>query len=83
MSGRVKAVEMYVEKLQKRGIEAIRVATDIAFHSAGVLSPLAQPVREMLATDIQPRPATVPLYSTSDPDPRSNSLRDAEYWVHN
>ncbi|KAI4704831.1 Type I Iterative PKS [Alternaria sp. Ai002NY15] len=83
ISGRVKAVEMYVEKLQKRGIEAIRVATDIAFHSAGVLSPLAQPVREMLATDIQPRPATVPLYSTSDPDPRSNSLRDAKYWVHN
>ena len=83
ISGRVKAVEMYVEKLKERGIEAMRVATDIAFHSAGMLSPLAQPVRDILAKDIQPRPATIPLYSTSDPDPRSDSPRDAEYWIQN
>jgi 6-methylsalicylic acid synthase len=83
ISGKVKATETYVEKLKERGIKAIRVATDIAFHSAGMLSPLVQPVMEMLANDIQPRPATIPLYSTSDPDPRSGSLRDAKYWVHN
>ncbi|KAH6866466.1 6-methylsalicylic acid synthase [Alternaria rosae] len=83
ISGRVKATEIYVEKLKERGIEAMRVTTDIAFHSAGMLSPLAQPVREILAKYIQPRPATIPLYSTSDVDPRSDTLRDAEYWVHN
>jgi 6-methylsalicylic acid synthase len=83
ISGKVKATETYVEKLKERGIKAMRVATDIAFHSAGMLSPLAKPVTEMLAKDIQPRLATIPLYSTSDPDPRSDSLRDAQYWVHN
>ncbi|TVY19808.1 6-methylsalicylic acid synthase [Lachnellula arida] len=83
ISGNVKATETYAEQLKERGIKTMRVATDIAFHSAGMLSPLAQPVMEMLRKDIQPRSAMIPLYSTSDSNPRSGSLRDAEYWVHN
>ncbi|KAL1615173.1 Type I Iterative PKS [Neofusicoccum ribis] len=85
VSGDAAAVQTYAEQnLKKRGVKAMKVATDIAFHSPGMLGPLAAPLMKLLEDDIQPRPPVVPLYSTSDPKtPRSEDPRDAEYWVRN
>ncbi|EKG18983.1 Beta-ketoacyl synthase [Macrophomina phaseolina MS6] len=83
VSGKLDAVVAYAEKVKSRGVKAMKVATDIAFHSYRMLSPLSASLREALAADIEPRPATVPLYSTSDANPRSVGLRDAQYWVRN
>ncbi|KAK0634259.1 6-methyl salicylic acid synthase [Bombardia bombarda] len=83
VSGKLAAAEAYAELVKSRGVKAMRVASDIAFHSYGMLSPLAAPLKEALANDIHPKKATVPLYSTADVDPRSQELRDAGYWVNN
>lgn len=83
VSGSLGAVAAYTEALKNRGIKTIKVATDIAFHSR-MLDPLSAPLKEELVNaGIQPRSPTVPLYSTSDVDARSPSLRDADYWVRN
>ncbi|GME63637.1 6-MSAS [Neofusicoccum parvum] len=83
VSGTAAAVQEYAEQVKARGVKAMKVATDIAFHSTGMLNPLSVPLAKALADDIQPRPAVVPLYSTSDPNPRSVGLRDTAYWVRN
>ncbi|EOD44430.1 putative 6-methylsalicylic acid synthase protein [Neofusicoccum parvum UCRNP2] len=82
LTGDAAAVQTYAEQnLKKRGVKAMKVATDIAFHSPGMLGPLAAPLMKLLEDEIQPRPPVVPLYSTSDPKtPRSDDPRDAEYW---
>lgn len=86
VSGKLDAVVAYAEELKKSGTKVMRVATDVAFHHRGLLSPLSGPLRDALQGGdggIQPRPPMVPLYSTSDADPRATTLRDAEYWVRN
>lgn len=84
VSGSVGALADYVKELEGRGTKAIKVATDIAFHSHQMLSPLANALKEGLTqAKIQPRQAEVPLYSTSHPDPRYSGPRDADYWVSN
>ncbi|KAI8631794.1 6-MSAS [Xylariaceae sp. FL1651] len=83
VSGTLDAVVAYAEKIKSRGVKVMKVATDIAFHSHGMLNPLAAPLKEMLVGSIQPRPPRVPLYSTASEDSRSTSLRDADYWVCN
>ncbi|KAJ6263864.1 Beta-ketoacyl synthase [Drechslerella dactyloides] len=83
ISGKLDAVVAYAERLKSRGVKAMGMASDIAFHSSGMLSPLSSSLKEALVDDIQPRPATVPLYSTSDINPRFVGLRDADYWVRN
>ena len=84
VSGKLDAVEAYVAELKSRGVKATRVATDIAFHSRQMLNPLSARLKEALNNGaIRPRPASVPLYSTSDVDPRFSGLREADYWVRN
>lgn len=84
VSGEAAAVQAYVEQINGRGIKAAKVATDVAFHSSGMLGPLAMPLAQKLSGELQPRPPAVPLYSTSDPKtPRSEDPRDVDYWVRN
>lgn len=84
VSGKLDAVMAYADKVKSRGAKVMRVATDIAFHARQMLSPLATPLRDtLLSAGIQPKPPRVPLYSTSNMDPRSSAPRDADYWVHN
>ena len=83
VSGKLDAVQEYAEDVKKRGIKAMQVKTDIAFHSENMLSPLAAPLMEALVNDIKPRQPTTTLYSTSNPNTRSDGLRDANYWVNN
>ncbi|CAN8105619.1 unnamed protein product [Discula destructiva] len=84
VSGRLDAVVAYAEKLKSRGTKVMRVSTDIAFHSRAMLSPLSvRLLHALVDAGIQPKPPTVPLYSTSDADPRTCALRGAQYWVQN
>ncbi|KAH7312479.1 6-methylsalicylic acid synthase [Stachybotrys elegans] len=75
-------VDEYVTQLKSRGVKTFRVKTDVAFHSP-MLDQLAAPLRNALFNSISPRPARIPIYSSSQVDPRSTSLRDIEYWVNN
>ncbi|KAI9166303.1 6-methylsalicylic acid synthase [Paramyrothecium foliicola] len=83
ISGKLDAVTAYAEKLKSQGVKVNKVATDIAFHSSSMLSPLANPLTECLENNIHPRTSTVPLYSTSNLDPKYAGLRDTAYWVNN
>ncbi|KAI1812294.1 6-MSAS [Poronia punctata] len=83
ISGEIEAVTAFAEDVKSRGVKVMKVNTDIAFHSRRSLDPLSEPLRKALVGSIQPKPATTPLYSTADLDPRSTGLRDADYWINN
>ncbi|KFA62237.1 hypothetical protein S40285_06876 [Stachybotrys chlorohalonatus IBT 40285] len=83
ISGKLDAVVAYADKLKSEGVKVNKVATDIAFHSSKMLSPLSDLLEEALAGSIKLTPATVQLYSTSNRDPSYNGLRDTDYWVNN
>lgn len=82
VSGASTPLAEYIVTLRDRGQRTFQVKTDIAFHSP-MLEALAQPLKDELSSDINAQPPTIRLYSTSQADPRSNVLRDANYWVHN
>ncbi|KAF2637731.1 hypothetical protein P280DRAFT_406645 [Massarina eburnea CBS 473.64] len=82
ISGETAALEQYVSALNEEGVKTFSVKTDIAFHSP-MLEKLVAPLREALDGMLSPRPATIPVYSTSNADPRTEVLRDAEYWTTN
>jgi 6-methylsalicylic acid synthase len=82
VSGEVKALGEYVSSLAERDIRTFRVNTDIPFHCP-MLEPLVDPLSRVLSGCLKPRLATVPLYSTSHADPRTESLRDVGYWTQN
>ncbi|KAI0110932.1 6-methylsalicylic acid synthase [Nemania sp. FL0031] len=84
ISGKLEALMDYIETIRGRGVKATKVATDIAFHAPSVLNPLARLLEQALVdAHIRPQLPTVPLYSTSDADPRFSGLRDINYWVRN
>ncbi|KAI0437779.1 6-methylsalicylic acid synthase [Xylaria telfairii] len=84
ISGKLEALMAYVETMRSRGVKAMRVATDIAFHAPSMLSPLIVPLKEALIdAGICPQSPQVPLYSTSDVDTRFPGLRGPDYWVRN
>ncbi|KAF6823072.1 type I polyketide synthase [Colletotrichum plurivorum] len=83
ISGSNAAVLAYVEKIKSSGVKVMKVATDIAFHSSKMLSPLAAPLKEVLAGSVNPKPAAIPLYSTSNTDSRYRGMRDIDYWINN
>ncbi|KAF2087497.1 6-methylsalicylic acid synthase [Saccharata proteae CBS 121410] len=82
ISGEKAALLKYVDNLKSRGVKTFEVKTDVAFHSP-MLERLSQPLANALSKSLHPRPAEIPLYSTSHKDPRSNALRGVDYWVNN
>ncbi|KAL1636605.1 Type I Iterative PKS [Neofusicoccum ribis] len=82
VSGEAAAVATYGESLRARGVKIFQVKTDIAFHCP-MLDRLVDPLAKALEGAIDPRPAVVPLYSTSDQNSRSVGLRDTGYWIRN
>lgn len=83
ISGKLDAVTKHAEKIKSKGVKVMKVATDIAFHSHKMLDPLSSSLREALLGHIKPQEAAVPIYSTSDLNPRYEGLRDVDYWVRN
>lgn len=82
ISGAKDAIANTTDLWMKDGIQCCAVKSDIAFHSR-MLLPLAEPLREELKHQIFPRPPTIRLYSTSSSNPRSEALRDVDYWINN
>lgn len=82
VSGEIAPLEEYLNKLARRGIKTFRIKTDIAFHSP-MLEKLASPLRDTLTNSIVPQAASIPIYSTSHIDPRTEALRDVDYWIRN
>jgi 6-methylsalicylic acid synthase len=58
-----------------------RINSDVAFHSHH----MDQLVDDLAAAaaDLTPRPPALPVYSTSQEDPRSDVVRDGAYWAGN
>ncbi|KAF2795101.1 6-methylsalicylic acid synthase [Melanomma pulvis-pyrius CBS 109.77] len=82
VSGAKEAVSAFGETLKAQGVKAFNVKTDIAFHHP-MLETLRDDLSSALTNSIAPQQPTVPLYSTSMSDPRTQSLRDIEYWTRN
>ena len=82
ISGTPEAVAELAENLKAQSVKAVKVNTDIAFHSPS-LTALAEPLANSLARDLQPATPSIKLYSTSLPDPRGKDFRDTNYWTNN
>lgn len=82
VSGIADATKEFEEVLKARGLKTFQVKSDIAFHSP-MLEKLVVPLSRALAKALSPQSPTVMLYSTSDPNPRTDSLRDTGYWTEN
>lgn len=82
ISGEAVAVAEFDQSLKDRGIKTFKVKTDVAFHSP-MLKRLVSPLQTAVADSLHPRSPTVKLYSSSDPDPRTECLRDIKYWTNN
>ncbi len=82
ISGDTAAIEDYLRQFQVRGVKTWRVNTDIAFHSP-MLEKLVVPLEQSLSQSISPRPSTIPIFSTSQANPRTSNPRGIEYWTHN
>jgi 6-methylsalicylic acid synthase len=82
ISGELAALDEYLSGLKKRNIKTFRVNTDIPFHSP-MLEDLVESLAKALASSLSPRPAKVPLYSTSHVDARTDNIRNVDYWTNN
>ncbi|SPB48697.1 unnamed protein product [Aspergillus niger] len=82
LSGEVDAIKQLSDRWREEGIEVRMVASDVPFHTP-MLERLAKPLYESLRGELHPRVPNRALFSTSQPDPRSEVLRDAQYWVTN
>ncbi|MCP2336079.1 type I polyketide synthase [Actinomadura rupiterrae] len=81
ISGDHDPVAELAETWKAEGIPVWKVDSDIAFHSPHVLDVLDEVAHA--AGQMLPRPAEIPLYSTTLADPRGPDERDAGYWADN
>ncbi|KAF7187003.1 Mellein synthase [Pseudocercospora fuligena] len=82
ISGLLAPLQAYADDLREAGVKVMRVKTDVAFHSPS-LETLVEPLRLSLHGAIQPTQGTIPLYSTSQLDPRSKHEKNVDYWANN
>ncbi|KAL8794650.1 MAG: hypothetical protein Q9195_002846 [Heterodermia aff. obscurata] len=82
VSGSLEGSESLTVHWRDQGIQVCAIQTDTAFHSP-MLQSLIDPLQHALEGAINPVEPQIPLYSTSDPDPRTAKIRDAEYWCKN
>lgn len=81
VSGSPERIAQITEQWGGEGIQMRPVASDIAFHSAQVGVIVGEVRRAAEAMTV--RAPHIPLYSTAVEDPRSQCLRDGEYWATN
>ncbi|KAI4122121.1 MAG: hypothetical protein LQ338_005990 [Usnochroma carphineum] len=82
LSGTIPAIAEVSKSLESRGVKALEVKSDIAFHSP-LLNGIAVPLTKLLIPVLAPRTPVIPLYSTALEDARHKAPRDAGYWVAN
>lgn len=81
ISGDTAALDEVLRLLKQQRVPVRKVASDAAFHSPQ-LDALLPDIRAA-AAELAPRDATLPLYTTTVPDPRSKSHRGADFWAMN
>lgn len=81
ISGDREAVAAAARQWEDRGLRVRSVKSDVAFHSPHMTS--LAPDLAAACHDLTPHEPTVQLYSTALADPRSNDLRDGDYWAAN
>ena len=82
VSGTREAIEKVSAEWTQKGVQVRTVQSDTAFHSP-VLLALVEPLQKALKGVLCPKKPTIPLYSTSESDPRTTKLRDVDYWTKN
>jgi pimaricinolide synthase PimS1 len=81
VAGDERAVRELVGELKAEGVRVQEIASTVASHSPSV-EPLKSEALELLSA-IEPRSATVPLYSTVTATLLDSAQMDAEYWYEN
>ncbi|KNB53282.1 hypothetical protein AC230_07285 [Streptomyces caatingaensis] len=81
ISGDPAALDAAIEAFTADGVRAKRIPVDYASHSAQV-DEIRETLLETLA-GIEPRPASVPFYSTVTGEPLDTTALDTAYWVTN
>ncbi|MFJ4686717.1 SDR family NAD(P)-dependent oxidoreductase [Streptomyces sp. NPDC088789] len=81
VAGDTEQIEALLARWETAGVSAARVAVDVAAHSPQIDAILGD-IRTALA-DLEPRPATIPFYSTVHESPRTEVTGDAAYWTAN
>ncbi|GAA2439785.1 SDR family NAD(P)-dependent oxidoreductase [Streptomyces lavendulocolor] len=82
ISGDAARVDALLRHWEERGdVEAVRVAVEVASHSAQ-MDPILGTLRERLAC-LRPQTPTCMFYSSVTQDPRSPSMLDGGYWADN
>jgi acyl transferase domain-containing protein/acyl carrier protein len=81
LSGDTTALTAIVHTLQQQGIFSRLIRVDVASHSHHV-DPLLPELRQALE-QIQPRSASIPIYSTVSGEICDGRLFGADYWVRN
>ncbi len=81
VAGPPEAVARLQERLAAEGVDARRVRTGVAFHTPST-RPLMEPLRRALV-GIQPRRASLPLWSTVTGGRVDGSELGPEYWARN
>ena len=82
VSGVKEAVLDLAESWKARGIKAMMVKTDIAFHSPA-LDELGDLLRKNLTGSLSPKSPLIKLYTTASLNSKEERLRDVDYWVDN
>jgi 6-methylsalicylic acid synthase len=82
VSGDVEGVEEIIALWSGEELVIRRVASDVAFHSAQ-MDPLLDRLIAAADDAIDPRIASLPVYTTALADPRAEPLRDGAYWAGN
>lgn len=81
LAGDPAAIQTILEQLQARDVFCRPVKVDVAAHSPQVEALTDDLLREL--TDIQPREAKVPMYSTVTAEAIEGTQLDADYWTRN
>ncbi|MDG3014762.1 SDR family NAD(P)-dependent oxidoreductase [Speluncibacter jeojiensis] len=81
LSGRADALDELVERWQRDGVQAKRIAVEYASHCADV-SVLRRPILDVLAS-ITPQRSRIPFYSTVSGGAVDGTTLDADYWYRN
>ncbi|MFJ4658842.1 type I polyketide synthase [Nocardia sp. NPDC088792] len=81
LSGTPEALDALLTRCEAEGVRARRIPVDYAAHSAQIDTLRAELTTRL--APVQPRPSTIPLYSTVTGTLLDTTEMDAEYWYRN
>ncbi len=82
VTGAPRAISQFVNRLGQAGVFGRRLASDIPFHHAPAMAPLARELALSLS-HLTPRATTIPFFSTVTGDLLEGGRVDAVHWARN